>query len=132
MLSCVEIETISMQNDKTLNSPSVLILFNYSRNKNKNSSTKCTGLTRMTNSWAVSHKSFMVDVSPCALGFLPEQKTKGATQLALNMVFCSTPLLLNHRQSMHPQRTKINKIMLAAFPSLVFYTNLTISEFKTK
>ena len=48
MLSCFEIETISMQNDKTLNSPSVLISFNYSRSKNKNSSTRCTGLTRMT------------------------------------------------------------------------------------
>ena len=40
MLNCVEIETISMQKGKTLDSPSVLTSFSYRRNKNKNSSTK--------------------------------------------------------------------------------------------
>ena len=40
MFNCVEIETMSMQKDQTLDSHSVLILFSYSRNRNKNSCTK--------------------------------------------------------------------------------------------
>ena len=57
MLNCVEIETISMQKDKTLDSPSVLTSFSYRRNKNKNSSTKQTELTPATSSRTVAHKS---------------------------------------------------------------------------
>ena len=57
ILNCVEAETILMQKDKTLDSPSAIISFSCSRKKNKNSSTKYTGLTRVTNSRAVAHKS---------------------------------------------------------------------------
>ena len=66
MLNCVELETqnsknafheIEMQKDKTLDSPSALVSFSYNRNKNKNSFTKLKGLTRVTNSWVVTHKS---------------------------------------------------------------------------
>ena len=66
MLNSVETETqncenafleIEMQKDKTLDSPSALVSFSYNRNKNKNSFTKLIGLTGVTNSWVVTHKS---------------------------------------------------------------------------
>ena len=66
MLNCVETETqnckntfheIEIQKDKTLDSPSALVSFSYNRNKNKNSFTKLIGLTRVTNSRVVAHKS---------------------------------------------------------------------------
>ena len=65
MLNCVEIETqncknafheIEMQKDKTLDSPSVLVSFNYNRSENKNSFIELIGLTRVTNSRVVAHK----------------------------------------------------------------------------
>ena len=55
--TCVEIGTISIQNDKTLDISSVLISLSYNRNKKKNSSTKYIGLTRVTNSRTIVHKS---------------------------------------------------------------------------
>ena len=45
--------------DKTLDSPSVLISFSYTRNKKKNLSTRKVKLTRVTNSQEVTHKTWM-------------------------------------------------------------------------
>ena len=49
-------------------------------------------------------------------------------QQALNKTSWSTSPLSSQRQLKHPYKTKINKIMLSASPSLVFHTLLTISE----
>ena len=66
MLNYVETETqncknafheIKMQKDKNLDSPSALVSFSYNRNKNKILFTKLIGLTRVTNSRVVAHKS---------------------------------------------------------------------------
>ena len=78
MLNSVEIETqncenafheIKMQKDKTIDSSSALVSFSCNRNKNKNSFTKLIGLTRVTNSRVVAHKSYMATCSPRAPEF---------------------------------------------------------------
>ena len=45
------------QKDKTLDSPSVLISFSYTRKKKKNPSPRWIRLTRVTNGRAVAHES---------------------------------------------------------------------------
>ena len=54
---------------KTLDLPSILISFSNTRNKNVNSSTRLAGLTRVTNSWAVTNKSWSARCSTHAQGF---------------------------------------------------------------
>ena len=51
-------------------------------------------------------------------------------QLALNKTVTTPPCI--HQRFKHHQRTKINKTMLSASPSLVFHTKLTISVLKSK
>ena len=57
------------KNGKTLDLPSILISFSNTRNKKVNSSTRQIGLTRVTNSWAVAHKSWMARCSTHTQGF---------------------------------------------------------------
>ena len=53
-------------------------------------------------------------------------------QMALNKTFCPKPQLLTHQQLKCHQRTKNNKTMLSASPSLVFQTKFTIPKLKSK
>ena len=52
----------------TLDSPSILISFSYTRKKKKNPSPKWISVTRVTNSWAVAYKSWMARCSSCDQG----------------------------------------------------------------
>ena len=69
------------------------------------------------------------DVS-CLLLWFKSLWKKVRFKLVLNKTFCLTPRSLIHRRLKHHQKTEINKTMLSAFPSLVFNTKFTISEFE--
>ena len=53
-------------------------------------------------------------------------------QVALSKTLCFTPPPLIHRWFKYCQGSNINKTMLSASPSFVFYTKFTISVLKSK
>ena len=62
---------------------------------------------------------------------LPKHKKKDVIQLTLNMTCCLTPRPLTHKQPKHPERTRINKIRLVAFPNWFFTQTLQYQNLKS-
>ena len=132
LYNCVEIERISIQKDKTYIHPVPSFRLATERRKKKNSSTIYIGLTRVTIVGQLPIKARWRDAPLALQDFSQSNKQKMRFQLALNKIFYPNPPPLTHWQSKNPQRTKINKVMLSAFPSSVFYTKFSISELKSK
>ena len=92
------------QKDKTLYSPSRLVLFSYAWNQEKNSSISWIRLIHVTNSWADVHKSLDGEMLPLHSGILAKVISIASSSLQ-QIQSISLALLLQcpHFRSNHPE-----------------------------